>query len=767
MAQTDEEKVAVKVISENRLGKQEVTYLDATTGSEINNIKDYNVVDANEYLRDIEEFNTQLSSSTSSGGGFAQAPSSSGGGVVGQLGPRGYKYIETGNNKAEQWSPNTKNIPNASNNFRYVDKPTGALSVLSRMPGQIGMAAKAVGAMMGVQNTHATGKAREYLGLEPNYLGNGLKNVLGDPNGFIGDVDIGGKTYAVGLGAQDPKGRTTLTPNEARTRAMTMGVGIRDASKDEKKAAQQNFKANKEVSPEAVREEADLGKNVFSGKMAAAETARAVESAPLGNRDYDLARGMGLGDLPAREMANVSYDLAGKGRSEVPTSGIADKVADVVTDVLGKDYTVNVTSGMEPAGRSPVGSAYRHPAGLAADLDIRDPMGRQLDISNPADKKAIEDVSQGFAARYNGNFGMGPEYMGTKTMHMDTLDLSKSPSLSAQWGSTGKAMAGTLDYAREYGLMPAEYYNVANAPTPQARPDVPEDLMAGSRMNPIQDDLTQPEALGSQVGFTSQPNAGYRDMPSYDEAMAGLSGSGSRFNGMTDMDRNMMAQTLAGEIDLGKTDLSTEAGRREAMGIMSTMENRSAKYGSIKDAISAPNQYSTWNNDAVANTAMTNYNRNPDLYDGLVTDYVTDPMSNLGFTSYHANTVNPGWSSSMTNPQQIGAHTFGSLPEYQSPAPTGFTAPTPQSRPEPQQSSLNMANQMESQQSTVDKNNAEAESSQSQQSQSDKSSSNSSNQSSGGNQSGSGGDSSSHGGGNNNGGKSANSSGSPDDRDER
>ncbi|PZQ46781.1 MAG: hypothetical protein DI556_19215 [Rhodovulum sulfidophilum] len=345
--------------------------------------------------------------------------------------------------------------------------------------------------------------------------------------------------------------------------------------------------------------------------------------------------------------------------------------------------------------------------------------------------------------------------MGNKTMHMDTLDLSRHPGLGAQWGSLGKSMAGTLDYSREYGLMPSSYYDqVADrAPVPSAKPE----------FNPDPDmiaEVTEPAAttsLGTQLGVMN------RDMPTYDSLMAGV----DRFKDITQEEKDLMAQTLAGEIDLSKTDLSTEEGQKEAYGILSTVENRVGKYGSITDAIQAPNQYSTWGTTAAANTAMKNYSLNPDVYKGLVDGFVSDPSKNLGYTSYHANTVNPGWSSAMADRTTIGAHTFGSLPEYQSKTNTqsvtsgaldmvqAQTAFNTSATSAPNMNSgldFGVMNQMDSQKNNTPDTTSKNDTSMN-------SSTNSSDKGNGGS------DSGGHGGSNS--GPAANSSGSPDDRDER
>lgn len=538
--------------------------------------------------------------------------------------------------------------PTAADNYGYINKP-GYMSFLGMAPVPgAGMAATALNTGINMGNNQAIRTAQRMLGI-PTEKPSLVKDMVKSPkDGFIGDLPIQGKNYPVGFEGQTKDNRTTLTPEEARKR---------------------NISANPQPVPDGVatkkagkeQDEMDDGSNHLHAGLG-------LTSTPEGFRNIDDP------DLPDRQMADVNYDLEGKGRSEVPTSGIGNKVSDVVTDMLGPGYSVDVTSGQEPEGRSPVGTQYRHPLGFAADLQITDPDGRKLSLENPEDKQAIQDVAQGMAARYNANFGMGPEYMGNNTMHIDTMDLNKYRG-GPEWASAGKEWAGLLDNARATGVMPSQYYDIDNPPVPGQRPEEPS--YAISEVDDPQTSTDSPLGFMGRQAPTEKQSA---PMPSYDSLMGTQSQTGpsinpDRFKDITPEQKELMGMTLAGEIDPGRTDLTTEAGRREAMGILSTVENRAPKYGGITEAITAPNQYSTWNNQAASNTASTNYHGNKSTYDTLVSDFISNPQNNLGFTSYHADTVNPGWSGSMQNKEQIGPHTFGFLDEYSK--PETFNGPAP------------------------------------------------------------------------------------------
>jgi hypothetical protein len=134
---------------------------------------------------------------------------------------------------------------------------------------------------------------------------------------------------------------------------------------------------------------------------------------------------------------------------------------------------------------------------------------------------------------------------------------------------------------------------------------------------------------------------------------------------VTEDDKRLMAKTIAGELDLRQTDLTTPEGRAEADAILSTIVNRSQKYGGISKAILAPLQYSIWNDDKGKAIANGNYNKSPTLFDTIVNDFITDPTRRKEYTSYYNPKIaSPDWGNKMENAQQIGPHKFGTLQEY-------------------------------------------------------------------------------------------------------
>lgn len=154
----------------------------------------------------------------------------------------------------------------------------------------------------------------------------------------------------------------------------------------------------------------------------------------------ELTPGAGLANLAP---GGLKFDLAGRGRSEIPSSGIHNKVADAARAV-DPGLTTVLYSGQEPDPNDPVGTPYRHPLGFAGDFRFEQ-NGKVVD-----DPGLLKDVALEMAARHNANIGIGPGYMGPSNMHIDTMPLGQYPG-GPQWGSMGKSWKGELEFARQAG----------------------------------------------------------------------------------------------------------------------------------------------------------------------------------------------------------------------------------------------------------------------------------------------------------------------------
>lgn len=195
----------------------------------------------------------------------------------------------------------------------------------------------------------------------------------------------------------------------------------------------------------------------------------------------------------------LAYDLAGAKRSQVPTSGIGEKVAAAVNEVVPGAKTT-LYSGMEPRGLGAIGAPNRHPRGYAGDFYFSAPNGQPI-----TDPVAMQDIAMSMAAKHNANIGYGRTgYMGPARMHIDTMPLDQFGG-GAQWGNTAKSWANNLDFARKTGIGPTPY---SNAPTPTARPDPAPSMMAAP--------LGKVERAPLQAAAPRAPDAarfGYDTMP--------------------------------------------------------------------------------------------------------------------------------------------------------------------------------------------------------------------------------------------------------------
>jgi len=123
----------------------------------------------------------------------------------------------------------------ATNNFGYMSKPKG-LGLASMLPGPAGMVGKAVNAGINANNMTASEKARGYLGLSPSSTFGKVKGVLSDNQGVVSkSANIGGFDYGISFGGISKDGKhTTLTPDEARTRSLTLDAPVKEGAVSER-----------------------------------------------------------------------------------------------------------------------------------------------------------------------------------------------------------------------------------------------------------------------------------------------------------------------------------------------------------------------------------------------------------------------------------------------------------------------------------------------------------------------------------------------------
>lgn len=636
------ETVAIRRFVKNSNGKMTPIFIDYNTGKRISDLKDYFVYDE----ADLKEMGVVVSEKNT-----PEEKKQNDTKLKRVIEGKGDYYSGTSRD-----NPLEKSDRSVGNNYGYIDKPA-AIKYSGMLPGPLGTVGKVANAAINMNNKKAVSLAREGVGLEKKTDWTGP---IGDNKGYVGDITYGDATTSVGLEAEDKNKRTTLTPNEARMRVQL--AGAKEATKEEKEASIKSAKAanpkkgiggiagrffEKVKSPFAssdpvqeVKDGNPIKREVKPDTVRTTPVTRETLS-EMEESEAETPRTGGLASLSPSFNKGISYTHPERGPVNQGlnerTVGVMDALSlqspeGIRVTSAYRDPDLNKSIGGAPASMHITGEAFDVSTRGLTERQKRDLVERAV-MSGTEEMGTYADESLHFASRQrfpsvNPATGEQQPTGGVTAMHnRSRLGYDNAPN----WFKDG------LEVSRL-------------APTPEAKPEQDPVAMAGTTVQ-------------NPSGFMNQFSPEQREAYTADE-------------------RQKMAMTLAGEIDLRKTDLSTEEGQQEARAILSTIENRVAKYGTVDKVLSAPNQYSTWNNKKAANIAITNYKNDPTTYDTLVGGYLSDPESNLGFTSYHADHVNPGWSSAMQGQTQIGPHKFGTLSEYGSGFGQNFS-PTADSQKDP------------------------------------------------------------------------------------
>jgi hypothetical protein len=551
---------------------------------------------------------------------------------------------------------------NVSNNFGYRKKP-GALGLLGMVPNPMAQFAnKAIDYGFKANNKIAADEARNMLGIENDKGLKGLAGYVKDNKGYIGDVSYNGVTSPVGFEAEDKLGRTTLTPNEARMRQQ-LSENFRPAEGVEKAQSIAQFQSeNPESIPSKARD--------FAGTVAKG----AVKGALLGAIGGDVMGGL-LGSL-VNSVKGYGINIAKDAISDVVTNAL-DKPDPVSDQAVFGDQKPNRGLGdLSPTFAEKnidTGINYSHPDRGPVTSGLKE---RTIDVMNSLASNTPGGINVTSAYRspeINRAVGGAPS-----SLHVtgDAFDLSTRGLSDEQ--KRDLVERSVMSGGMEIGTYPDQSLHVSGfqrmSPTMTIDGEVVNQPTGGvtamhnrSRNNYASAPDWFKEGLEvSRLAATPTPRPTEAGV-----SIAGGTGTidFDRVNSFSPSDKRAMAMTLAGEIDPRYTDLNDPLGQREAFGILSTMENRVNKYGSVVDAITAPKQYSTWNDEEAANVARQNYAANAGLFDSIVDNYVSDPTKRSGFTSYYNPSIaNPGWGPTMTQTEDIGPHRFGAVEGYN----TGF-----------------------------------------------------------------------------------------------
>lgn len=649
---------AIPRVQRDENGLLRTIYIDPQTGEQVSNLNGYTVIDGNNYYKPDEEddldengvvepeeveTNTEKALDKNKGGALESDRS-----------PKGFSSSNS-----------------ASNNFGYKSKP-GFVSLASALPGTLGLAGKAVNLGWNGMNMSAVSQARSMLGL-PDMTGKQTaRSLMSDQKGQVASIGINGQKYSVGFEAMSPDKRTNLTPTEANNRANLLG-GLTEDKAGTKKSENKGL-VSRMLDKLSGIEDKTVTPSTPATTTATTETP-GTKNAPTERvraTSQETPSGIGTGYSQFQgtdpETVGLSSDLDGKGRPNMPDRSLTDAVRSAVANTFGPGYSVNVTSGTEDKGNQ-VGST-RHKTGLAADFDVRDPQGNKV-----TDTNKINDMVSGFAFdNPTAGIGFGTGYMTDEAgkpgrVHLDVTGQAK------QWGALGKnanmatALSETIDAARA-GYQPTPFSNV---PTPTARPD----NITRSPLDPVGDTL-DPIGVSSiqnpnqdTVARQTVSNALNTPAPAqFDKSMPPAQAASLGFVTRTPEQIGSIARAIAGELSpsaLKALSVGDPDAKAELASMVATMENRatSKMFSSLESALN-PTQYNSLMDSQTAVT-QANYDKFSAALNENVNAFYAGQLApeNWGVTSYYnPDIADPDWGSLMSNPTQIGAHVFGSLPEY-------------------------------------------------------------------------------------------------------
>jgi hypothetical protein len=609
------------------------------------------------------------------------------------------------------------------NNFGYIDKPK-ALSLLGILPGMLGLAGKAVNAMINTNNVAAVNRARAHYGLPALTTGQSIKGVMKDNQGYVGDVVIGDETFAISFEGETPDGRPALTPVEVDQKMEATGRGARPATVEEVEAAKADHATDGKTgfldrmgitSPlSSLKDAVKSVASTLSGVSSPTPQSPATPSAPepaianvldgngIASVDPDWSPegtapaapervskpGGGLANLVDRGKAKT--DLEGKGRNVAPDPKLMDVVQQATEQALGPGYTAVVGSGTytpeviaainqaraEGAAKGLKGKALneyakkagqigttRHTTGKAGDFYFTDPSGNTV-----TDPVALDKIANMMAQLGITGLGLGRPggYMSGTSIHADTVDKSNPTA----WGGKGQAHLSTMKDAVGF---PDSF--TGNIPVPTGKPGPVEAKETAEKAT---------EEIGKQV-----------------EQAFGIAGGGS-LGKVSKEDVQKIAFTIAGELG-SKTLQAIASGnpaamqqaRQEIAAITGTVVNRakSSRFTGLSDPLAAVLDPSQYNSLLASNQKTTSANFNQ--FGGFISDAVSDyfsgenPSPAPNATHYwNPDVVNPSWASAAKEGSiaKVGEHTFADVAipgtnrsEYSPGLPT--TAPTPESRP--------------------------------------------------------------------------------------
>lgn len=579
--------------------------------------------------------------------------------------------IRQGGNGGSFTGVDTSGPRTQSGNFGYINKP-GILGLTNLAPGPLGLASRLTSGIINNNNSLAVSKARQSIGLDPLGAASIAKQTLKDNLGQVADVSINNETYSVGLEASTPKGRTNLTPNEARNRALTSGVSIKEATKEESKA---NIQANPVKNNSILGGVLDKGKNLL-GIESPSPLKNTTQPAKVNNNSIGINSSVSRTTPQStthRNRAMPSFAEVSKmspqtARSPIPSMSNVDledreqrvpglagitKTPSVSinsrANLDGLDSSVVSALGAvsEVVGDVKINSGYRNPTDNAKVNGVKKSQhmnGRAVDI----DTTGWSDSQKQAAAEAAGQLGVKGFGIGQtdRMMHIDTREQP------ASWGyANGRAIHKDIKDQPAWAqktltdIRDAGPYQVGPLEGPQPK----------SRPTPNAVDI----GLSPKTTPTKTPTTGLASLSNRDMSNAGIN--------LDSKQQKALATTVAGELSqstlrgLARQDPKAIA---EASQVTQVAANRIASVGF--DKAITPSQFNSIGKKAVAVTRDNMKN-----YGSVVSDVVGKTLSgemtaNNPQNTHYANrdvgfAKNKGYYSDMSEVNKQGPHTFGTI----------------------------------------------------------------------------------------------------------
>lgn len=643
-------KWATKVNYTDKSGQTRTIYLDMETNKIVTNLTDYSVLDDGGGL--------YLPGGVPASYGGTGAPDDTRDNATGS----GTNLLNTPSREKTDNAGVAPPERTAENNYGWAKKPP-ILSILGKVPGFVGLAAKVANLAINANNVEAENAARADLGMAPVTGFAQAKEMVKGADGYLGEADVNGSKIGVSIdGKPTAEGKPTLTPVEvARVTGKTL------------------------TSPKNSIDAAAKTDNAPAPTALAQDGVGTAQGGP-----NNVAPSAGF-SLEGRTRTTAQLAMQNGGRNQAPDADISEGIQAAVNAALGPGYTAVVTSGKgltreEQAGKKK--ASGRHTHGRGADFAIIGPNGEQLTLAN--NKAAMDAVAQALAAMGFSGIGLGKGYMGGAHIHAD-----KAKNKNQSWARKGQSVDPTTQDAIASGwagTMPTPL----TGPVPMGRPDAPVGDSVGDTAPVAQSagkesiaEAATKAALANPVGTSPAPEAQPIVAPVDPAVNENIAKMAKTISG------ELGSKTVRGILS-GDPEAIAQA-RSEIAAIVSTMNNRaqSSRYASMDnpmDGVLTGNAYNSLMTENM-NTTEANYAAIGSFVAEAVTDAISGSLPSPAprATHYRAETIgSPAWENyAMDGTTSVGEHVFSTVgvpgtnrAEYSKAfASTPDTAPTPTSRP--------------------------------------------------------------------------------------